>query len=112
MTLRDLLSPNPRLTRAEYDLAESMGRRRYALRGALRMARWLFTLSVVILAVRGHMAGGWLRLFTPRAALEVAALIVLCSGFVAYTTWALVWKALHQMYGPRLDGSAATPTPP
>jgi Ni,Fe-hydrogenase I cytochrome b subunit len=101
MTLRDLLSPNPRLTRQEYELAESMGRKRYAVRGALRMARWLLTLSVVILGVRGYLAGNWAMMFTPRVALEVAALVVLCSTFVSYTTYALIWKALHRMFGPK-----------
>ncbi len=101
MTLRDFLSPNPRLTHQEYELARAMGRRRYAVRGGLRMARWLLTLSIVILVGRGYLAGDWARMLTLRVALEVVLLIALCSLFVAYTTYALVWKALHQMFGPK-----------
>lgn len=101
MTLRDLLSPNPRLTQEEYELSVAMGRKRYAVRGAVRMARWLLTLSIVILGVRGYLAGNWAQMLNPRMALEVAALVVLCSAFVAYTTYALIWKALHQMFGPK-----------
>ena len=101
MDLRDLISPNPRLTRREYEIANAMGRRRYAVRGGLRMARWLLTLSVVVLVGRGHMAGDWMRMLNLRVALEVALLVVVCSAFVAYTTYALVWKALHQMFGPK-----------
>lgn len=101
MTLRDFFSPNPRLTRGEFELARAMGRKRYAVRGGLRMARWLLTLSIVILVGRGYLAGDWTRMLTVRVALEVALLIVLCSLFVAYTTYALVWKALHQMFGPK-----------
>ncbi len=101
MSLRDILSPNPRLTQQEYDLAQAIGRKRYAVRGGLRMARWLLMLSIVILGARGYTAGNWERLFTPRVALEVLALIVACSAFVAYTTYALIWKALAQMFGPK-----------
>ena len=101
MSLRDLLSPNPRLTKQEYDLARAMGRKRYAVRGGLRMARWLLLLSVVILGARGYMAGNWARLLTLRVGLEVLALVVLCSVFVGYTTYALIWKALTQMFGPK-----------
>ena len=101
MTLRDFLSPNPRLTRQEYELAQAIGRKRYAVRGGLRMARWLLTLSIVILIGRGYLAGDWARMLTVRVALEVALLVVLCSLFVAYTTYALVWKALRQMFGPK-----------
>lgn len=100
MTLRDFLSPNPRLTRQEYELAQAIGRRRYAVRGGLRMARWLLTLSIVILIGRGYLAGDWARMLTVRVALEVALLVALCSLFVAYTTYALIWKALQQMFGP------------
>ncbi|MDE3129077.1 MAG: hypothetical protein KGL38_13795 [Gemmatimonadota bacterium] len=104
MTLRDFLSPNPRLTRQEYELAQAMGRKRYAVRGGLRMARWLLTLSVVILVGRGYLAGDWARLLNLRVALEVALLVALCSLFVAYTTYALVWKALCRMFGPTPGG--------
>jgi hypothetical protein len=101
VSLRDILSPNPRLTRQEYELAQAMGRKRYAVRGGLRMARWLLLLSVVILGARGYTAGSWDRLLTIRVGLEVLALVVVCSLFVAYTTYALIWKALHQMFGPK-----------
>lgn len=101
MTLRDLLSPNPRLTREEYELAQVMGRRRYAVRGGVRMARWLLTLAIVILVARGYLAGDWTRMLNVRVALEVAALVIVCSLVVAYTTYALIWKALQQMFGPK-----------
>ena len=100
MSLRGFLSPNPRLTRQEYELAQAMGRKRYAVRGGLRMARWLLLLSIVILGARGYMAGNWERLLTVRVGLEVLALVVVCSVFVAYTTYALIWKALARMFGP------------
>ena len=100
MSLRSLLSPNPRLTKQEYELAHAMGRKRYAVRGGLHMARWLLMLSVVILGGKGYMSGDWTRMLTPRVALEVLALTLLCSVFVAYTTYALIWKALMQMFGP------------
>jgi Ni,Fe-hydrogenase I cytochrome b subunit len=103
MTLRDFLSPNPRLTRQEYELARTMGRQRYAVRGGLRMARWLLTLSIVILVGRGYLAGDWTRMLNVRVALEVLLLMIVCSAFVAYTTYALIWKALHHMFGPRPD---------
>ncbi|HEX8726468.1 MAG TPA: hypothetical protein VF737_13855 [Gemmatimonadaceae bacterium] len=101
MSLRDILSPNPRLTRQEYELAQAMGRKRYAVRGGLRMARWLVMLSVVILGARGYTSGNWAPLFTWRVAAELFVLVVVCSAFVGYTTYALVWKALNQMFGPK-----------
>ena len=101
MSLRSILSPNPRLTQEEYELAESMGRKAYAVRGGLRMARWLTGFSILILGTRGYMAGNWAKLLTVRVGLEVLALVVFCSLFVAYTTYALIWKALHQMFGPK-----------
>lgn len=101
MNLRSLVSPNPRLTRQEYELAQAMGRKRYAIRGGLRMGRWLLLLSVVILGVRGYLDGNWERLFTVRVGLEVLVLAIVCAVFVAYTTYALVWKALTQMFGPK-----------
>lgn len=104
MTLRDILSPNPRLSREEYELAVAMGRRRYAVRGALRMARWLALLSVIIFGVRGTHGEGWAKLLTLRVGFEVLALIVVCSAFVGYTTYVLTWRALHQMYA-RANGA-------
>ncbi len=101
MSLRDFISPNPRLTPREYELAQAMGRKRYAVRGGLRMARWLLSLSIVILVGRGYLAGDWAQMLNLRVALEVVLLIVICSLFVAYTTYALVWKALQQMFGPK-----------
>jgi hypothetical protein len=106
MTLRELLSPNPRLTQAEYDIAIAMGRKRYAVRGGLRMARWLLVLTVVILGARGYTTGNWAPILTLRVAAEVAALVVVCSTFVGYITYALVWRALAQMYGPRPPAAA------
>ena len=103
MNLRSFISPNPRLTRREYELAQTMGRKRYAVRGGLRMGRWLVLLSVVILGVRGYLEGSWEHLFTIRVVLEVLALAVVCGAFVAYTTYALVWKALAQMFGTSPD---------
>ena len=50
---------------------------------------------------RGYLAGDWARMLNLRVALEVALLVALCSLFVAYTTYALVWKALRQMFGPK-----------
>ncbi|HVB31713.1 MAG TPA: hypothetical protein VNE60_09340 [Gemmatimonadaceae bacterium] len=110
MTLRDILSPNPRLSREEYELAASIGRRRYAVRGALRMARWLALLSVVIFGFRGTSGEGWAQLITLRVGFEVLALIVACSAFVGYTTYALTWRALHRMYarGDGTDGRDST----
>jgi hypothetical protein len=99
VSLRDLLSPNPRLTQKEYELAMAMGRKRYAVRGGLRMARWLLGLSVVILGARGYTMGNWTQVLTGRVAVEVGALIVVCSVFIAYTTYALVWRALVRMFG-------------
>ncbi len=101
MSLRGILSPNPRLTREEYELAQALGRKGYAIRGGLRMARWLLLLSVAILGARGYMAGNWERLLTVRVGFEVLALVIVCSMFVAYTTYALIWKALTQMFGPK-----------
>ncbi|HEU4990432.1 MAG TPA: hypothetical protein VFT41_11655 [Gemmatimonadaceae bacterium] len=102
MSLRSILSPNPRLTREEYDLAQRLGRKGYAVRGALRMARWLLMLSVVILGAKGYTSGNWALMLTWRVAGEVFALIVACSAFVGYTTYALIWKALGRMFGPGL----------
>ncbi|HEY5218349.1 MAG TPA: hypothetical protein VIJ16_01010 [Gemmatimonadaceae bacterium] len=99
MNLRDLLSPNPRLTKGEYELATAIGRKPYAVRGALRMARWLAMLSVVIFTVRAYSGEGWSKLLVPHVAFEVLALLIVCSAFVGYTTYALTWKALQQMYG-------------
>lgn len=109
MSLRDILSPNPRLSREEYVLAEAMGRKPYAVRGGLRMARWLLLLSILILGMRGFTRGDWQTILSVRVALEVVALTVLCSLFVGYTTYALVWKALHQMYG---NKPVTDPPPP
>lgn len=104
MSLRDIISPNPRLSQREYEVAQSMGRKRYAVRGALRMARWLLLLSIVILGLRGYMVGNWTHMLNLRVAAEVFALIVVCSAFVGYTTYALVWKALQQMFGGKSGG--------
>jgi hypothetical protein len=101
MSLRDILSPNPRLTQKEYELAQVIGRKRYAVRGGLRMARWLFLLSVLILGARGYTTGNWSMVLNARVAIEVVLLVVVCSCFVGYTTYALIWKALVQMFGPR-----------
>lgn len=102
MNIRSLLSPNPRLTQAEYELAQSEGRKAYAIRGGLRMARWLLTVSVVILGARGYSTHNWAMILNLRVAIEVVLLIIVCSTFVAYTTYALIWKALVKMYGPHL----------
>ncbi len=104
MSLRDILSPNPRLTQREYEVAQSMGRKRYAVRGALRMARWLLLLSIAILGLRGYMVGDWAHMLNLRVAAEVLAMVVVCSAFVGYTTYALVWKALQQMFGKKPGG--------
>lgn len=111
MSLRDFLSPNPRLSREEYELAETLGRKRYAVRGGLRMARWLLLLSLLILGMRGYTRGDWQTIVSVRVGLEVVALTVLCSLFVAYTTYALIWKALHQMYGRTTAGEPTSPDP-
>jgi N-acetyl-gamma-glutamylphosphate reductase len=65
------------------------------------MARWLLGLSVVILGARGYTAGNWALVLNPRVAVEVVLLVIVCSIFVGYTTYALIWKALSQMYGPK-----------
>lgn len=103
MSLRSILSPNPRLTREEYELAQSEGRKAYAVRGGLRMARWLLLLSVVIFGAKGYTSGNWAMVFNTRVAIEVVVLVIGCSCFVGYTTYALVWKALVQMYGPKKE---------
>ncbi|MGH7688162.1 MAG: hypothetical protein ACREN3_00985 [Gemmatimonadaceae bacterium] len=59
--------------------------------------------SVVILGVRSYLKGNWEHLFTIRVVLEVLALAIVCVPFVAYTTYALVWKALAQMVGTQPD---------
>ncbi len=99
MSLRDILSPNPRLTQQEYKLAQAMGRKRYAVRGGLRMARWLFLVSVAILGARGYTTGNWPMVLNGRVAVEVVLLVIVCSTFVGYTTYALVWRALMRMFG-------------
>jgi hypothetical protein len=103
MSLRSILSPNPRLTREEYELAQAEGRKAYAVRGGLRMARWLVMVAVLILGARGYTTGNWAMVLNARVAVEVVLLVVVCSCFVAYTTYALIWKALVQMYGPKKE---------
>ena len=103
MNIRSLVSPNPRLTQAEYELAQSEGRKAYAVRGGLRMARWLLIVSAVIFGARGYSTHNWAQFLNARVVIEVVLLIIVCSTFVAYTTYALIWKALAKMYGPRVD---------
>ena len=101
MSLRDVLSPNPRLTQQEYEIAQAIGRKRYAVRGSVRMAWWLLGLAVVIFGLRGYTSGDWRLVLSLRTALEVAGLVLVCSTFIGFTTYTLVWKALGQMFGPK-----------